>query len=260
MAWITLRWKSACLGKQTTTEVLVPDTGAGPFPVLYLLHGLSDDATIWIRRSRIENHVAGRPIVVVMPDGYRSFYTNHDEGPSFAQHFGEELPGAIERLFPVGRIRECRAIGGLSMGGYGALRIGLGYADRFGSVHSHSGAVGWAGHSGVDAFRAAARDRGWPDDFVEEMKRIFGSAPGGTQHDVLHLAKQAKDVGTLPRLWLDCGTDDILIEDNRRLHHAFLDLAVPHQYREFSGGHTWDYWDLHIRDALAFHLEGWGLT
>ena len=60
------------------------------------------------------------------------------------------------------------------------------------------------------------------------------------------------------RFWR-CGTDDILIEDNRRLHHACLDLAVQHQYREFSGGHTWDYWDLHIRYALAFHLEGWGL-
>ncbi|MFO1446614.1 MAG: alpha/beta hydrolase family protein [Opitutaceae bacterium] len=260
MAWITLRWKSALLGKQTSAEVLVPDSGPGPFPVLYLLHGLSDDATLWLRRSRIESYVLGLPVIVVMPDGYRSFYTDHVQGPPFARHYGEELPDLVERLLPAGRTRESRAVGGLSMGGYGALRIGLGYADRFGSIHCHSGAVGWGGHDGVDAYRAAARDRGWTDAFVDEMLRIFGPSPAGTPHDVVHLAQVAMRAGNLPRLWLDCGTEDFLIGDNRRLHHTFEASGVAHRYHEFPGAHTWDYWDLHVRDALAFHCEGWGIS
>ncbi len=101
MALCTLSWKSAVLGKMTTTQVLLPDGKAGPFPVLYLLHGLSDDASTWVRRSRIEVYVKDLPLVVVMPDGYRGFYTNNAEGPAYARHIGEELPGLIERTFAV---------------------------------------------------------------------------------------------------------------------------------------------------------------
>lgn len=143
MAWSTIHWKSDVLGKQTTAQVLLPDVGKPPYATFYLLHGLSDDSTNWLRRSRIEVYAAGLPLIVVMPDGYRGFYTDNDQGPAYAKHFGEELPSFVERTFHAKAARGARAIGGLSMGGYGALRIGLGYADRFCSVNSHSGAVGW---------------------------------------------------------------------------------------------------------------------
>jgi len=259
MAWATLRWKSELLGKQTTAEVLLPEVGRGPFPVFYLLHGLSDDATMWLRRSRLEVYVAGLPLIVVMPDGYRGFYTDNENGPPFARHFGEELPGVIERFFPAISGRDARAIGGLSMGGYGALRVGLDYPDRFCSLNSHSGAFGWAGQTGVDAYRQVAQQRGWSDAFVEEMKRIFGSEPRGSKHDVVKLAIEAKRSGRLPRLRLDCGTEDFLLSDNRRLHADLIAAGVDHQYEEFPGAHTWDYWDLHIREALSFHAESLGI-
>jgi len=259
MAWATLRWKSELLGKQTTAEVLLPDVGRGPFPVFYLLHGLSDDATMWLRRSRLEVYLSGLPLIVVMPDGYRGFYTDNEDGPPFARHIGEELPGVIERFFPAKPERGARAIGGLSMGGYGALRVGLDYSDRFCSLNSHSGAFGWAGQSGVDAYREVARQRGWSDAFVDEMKRIFGPDPRGSKHDVVTLAIEAKRLGWLPRLRLDCGTDDFLLPDNRRLHAELVAAGIDHQYEEFSGAHTWDYWDLHICDALSFHAESLGI-
>ena len=121
MAWSTLHWKSDILGKQTTAEVLLPETGKPPYATFYLLHGLSDDSTTWLRRTRLEWYVRDLPLIVVMPSGYRGFYTDNHQGPAYARHIGEELPTFVERTFHAKADRGARAIGGLSMGGYGAL-------------------------------------------------------------------------------------------------------------------------------------------
>lgn len=259
MASVTLRWRSDVLGKQTTAQVILPDSGKGPFATFYLLHGLSDDSSNWSRNTRIESYVSGLPLIVVMPDGYRGFYTNHEQGPAYARHIGEELPAQIERLFPAKAERAGRAVGGLSMGGYGALRIGLGYAERFCSVNSHSGAVGWGGLTGAKAYREAARARGWSDDFRMELERIFGLSPEGTDHDLLALAKKAKRAGRLPALSLDCGTEDFLLADNRNFTARLKAAKIPHTYQEYPGAHTWEYWDLHVREAVAFHRGNLGI-
>ena len=260
MAWSTLHWRSDVIGKQTTAQVLLPDVGKGPFPVFYLLHGLSDDSSLWLRRTRIEWYVRELPLIVVMPDGYRSFYTKAEEGPDFARHIGEELPAFIERTFHAKPERAARAIGGLSMGGYGALRIGLGHADRFCSVNSHSGAVSWGNFDLKTGAGAPASLRGRGEEFMKELGRIFGGDPQGTEHDLMMLAGRAIAAGQLPELLLDCGTEDFLIEDNRAFHAKLTDAKVPHIYREFPGAHTWDYWDLHVQEALLFHAKNLGLT
>jgi putative tributyrin esterase len=255
MAWSTLHWKSDIIGKQTTAQVLLPETGKGPFPTFYLLHGLSDDSSLWLRRTRIEWYVRDLPLIVVMPDGYRSFYTKHTEGPDFARHIGEELPTFIERNFHARPERSARAIGGLSMGGYGALRIGLGHADRFCSVNSHSGAVAWGNFDfklGAGA-PPSLKDRG--PEFLKELSKIFGDDPRGSDHDLGVLARRAHAAGNLPELLLDCGTEDFLIEDNRAFAAELTTAGVPHVYREFPGAHSWDYWDTHIQEALAFHAR-----
>ncbi len=259
MAWTTLRWKSEVIGKATTAEVLLPKVGEGPFPVLYLLHGLSDDASTWMRHSRIEYHVRDLPLVVVMPDGYRGFYTDHAQGPAFGQHIAEELPAMIERHFNVQTTRAGRAIGGLSMGGYGALRIGLAHAKRFCSVNSHSGAVGWNDVKGRAGFRKMAAKLGRPLEFGDEVWRIFGDRPQGSDHDLVALARRAKRSRILPRVLIDCGTEDYLLADNRTFHAALQADKIAHDYREHPGAHTWDYWDLHVQDALQFHADSLGL-
>lgn len=260
MAWSTLHWKSEVIGKQTTAQVLLPETGKGPFPVFYLLHGLSDDASVWMRRSRIEWYVRDLPLIVVMPDGYRSFYTKHVGGTDYARHIGVELPTFIERNFQARPERGARAIGGLSMGGYGALRIGMGYADRFCSVNSHSGAVGW-GNFDYKTGPAGPRSlNGRGEEFLRELAGIFGADPKGTEHDLSLLARRAREAGNLPELLLDCGTEDFLIEDNRAFHAELEAAKVPHVYREFPGAHTWDYWDQHVQEALVFHARNLGLA
>ncbi|MFI5358245.1 MAG: alpha/beta hydrolase [Opitutales bacterium] len=258
MPWTTLHWKSDVIGKATSAEVLLPTAGKPPFPVFYLLHGLSDDASVWMRHTRIEYYARELPLVVVMPDGYRGFYTDNEAGPAFAKHIGVELPAVIERHFRVKATRAGRAIGGLSMGGYGALRIGLGYPGRFCSVNAHSAAVGLDRLRGRADYRRAAREHEMPPSLVAELQRIFGLAPRGTSHDLVQLARRAQRARRLPRLLLDCGTEDYLIGQNRELHASFNRAKIPHLYREFPGRHDWDYWDLHVREALEFHSRNLG--
>jgi S-formylglutathione hydrolase FrmB len=248
MAFAELRWFSKTLGKQVGTYVILPDNPdfKPPFATYYLLHGLSDDYTIWHRRTRIEVYAQSLPLIVVMPDGFRGFYTNNDEGPAYATYVAEELPAVIERTFPAKSARGARAVGGLSMGGYGALRIGLGYPDRFASVNSHSGAL-------MHGSRPTKRPTSSMQD--AEWRRVFGPRPMETDHDLVHLARQCEKSGTLPKIRIDCGTDDFLIEDNRAYHKHLEALRVPHEYEEFPGAHTWEYWDQHVRTALAFHAK-----
>jgi S-formylglutathione hydrolase FrmB len=257
MPWAQIHWRSDVLQKQTAMQVLLPRVGRPPFATFYLLHGLSDDSTAWLRLTRLDYYVQDLPLIVVMPDGYRGFYTDNEEGPAYAKHLGEELPAFVEKHFRAKAARGARAIGGLSMGGYGALRIALGYPEKFCSANSHSGALG-RGDS-LD-LRPGAKPRGTlkdaPPEFIAELRRIFGPRPAGSRHDLLALIRRARRRGRpLPRLLVDCGTDDFLLGDNRAFHADLEKARVPHDYREFPGAHNWDYWDLHIREALAFHAK-----
>lgn len=223
---------------------LVPDAGSGPFPVLYLLHGLLDDYTGWLRRTRIELFVRDKPLIVVMPDGQRGFYANAigdgDRGARYMDHITHEVIGNTERLLPVKRTRGGRAVGGLSMGGYGAMLLGLTYPNHFISVHAHSGAL-LAGTKPTD---------GAPHDFA----RVFGRNGAGSDLDLLVLAHRCKTAGKVPRLLIDCGTEDFLLADNRQFHLFLRQIGVAHEYREYPGQHDWFYWDARIAEAIDFHL------
>lgn len=242
MSLCNINWFSHVLDKMVQMLVILPDKGEGPFATFYLLHGRSDDHSSWHRRTRIEWYVRDLPLIVVMPDGYRGFYTHNEHGPDYASYLAEEVVGFVERNLPAKSTRGGRCIGGLSMGGYGALRLALGYPQVFISASSHSGAVlhGSRTHSGPDH---------------AEMKRIFGARPGGSGHDLLWLAQRCKSSGKLPKLRIDCGFEDHLLEDNRILHERLVQTHIPHEYEEFPGGHNWDYWDYHINLALMFHAR-----
>ena len=258
MPWAQVHWRSELLDKHTMAQVLLPSVGRGPFPVFYLLHGLSDDSSNWLRRSRIEWYARDLPLIVVMPDGYRGFYTDSPVGP-FARHIGSELVDFVDRHFQTRTERGGRAIGGLSMGGYGALRVGLGFAERFCSVNSHSGAIGWSSSDFSDEAIRAGKLREKPEALVAELRRIFGERPNGTEHDLLVQARRAQAAGRLPAMLIDCGTEDYLLEDNREFHRLLEAEGVPHAYREHGGGHDWDYWDRHVRDALEWHARELGI-
>ncbi|MBT3379663.1 MAG: esterase family protein [Lentisphaerae bacterium] len=248
MAFAQVNWSSQTLGKQVGMHVILPEVGTPPFPVFYLLHGLSDDYTIWHRRTRIEWYVRERPLIVVMPDGFRGFYTNQEEGPAYASYMAKELPAFVERHFAASPAREQRCVGGLSMGGYGALRLALGYPERYVSTNSHSGAVLFGHLSCAELERDNA-----------EFRQIFGADPKGSEHDLIALSRRAEQRQVIPEIHIDCGTEDVLIEQNREFHAQLDEMGVTHVYREHPGAHTWDYWDVHIQDALQFHCRALGI-
>ena len=244
MAFLHASFFSRVLEKEVGVNLLVPEGRSGPFPVFYLLHGLSDDYSAWQRRTRIEWYVRNLPLIVVMPDGFRSFYTDAHAGPAYARYMLEDVLGFIEQTFPVIRRRSGRCIGGLSMGGYGSLRLALARPDLFASATSHSG-----------AFHVISR---FPPTVIkeEEVNRIFGSNPAGSAHDLLDWVRKHRRSGArLPRLRLDCGTADARLGENRKFHARLSALGVAHEYEEYPGGHDWDYWDARVQEALAFHAR-----
>jgi putative tributyrin esterase len=238
-----LRYSSPSLGINTAANVILPEPSLdGPFHVMFLLHGLSDDHTIWARRTSIERYVDGLPLIVVMPNGGRGFYTDAIEGFAYEKAIAGDLADVVRKFLPV---REKWCVTGLSMGGYGAVRLALRFPSLFVSAASHSGAMDF-GH--------------WPrlrDDTPEEWRRILGDSPAGGVNDLFSLAAGLKK-GSRPHLRFDCGVDDFLIEANRG-YHAHLDgIGYAHQYQEFPGSHEWGYWDEHVQEAIAFHRKNLG--
>ncbi len=248
MAFCQFHYYSQALGKQTAAYVLLPEVGTGPYAVMYLLHGLSDDHTIWLRRTSLERYVANLPLIVVMPNGERGFYCDAVEGFQYGTALGVELVDRIDRTFPTLATRGGRCLTGLSMGGYGALRLALAHPDRFASAVSHSGAVEF-GHRLLTHHETA----------IPEWKRILGEyAHGGGPNDLWEMTQNA-DRETLPALRIDCGTEDFLIEDNRRFHAHLNEINLPHEYAEYPGAHDWAYWDTHVQEAIAFHARALGI-
>jgi S-formylglutathione hydrolase FrmB len=249
MAFCELRYFSKALGMQTAAHVLLPESEdrRGPFPVFYLLHGLSDDHTIWTRRTSIERYVQDLPLIVVMPAGGRGFYVDAREGFAYGTAIARDLVGLIDWTFPTRAERGGRCIGGLSMGGYGALKLALAHPDLFCSANSHSGALAF-GHRPLTG----------EEPFDVEFRRVLGENPVGGPHDLFALAGQLPK-GDLPALRIDCGTEDFLIEDNRAFHTHLTRHGIPHEYEEFPGAHEWGYWDEHVREAFAFHRRQLGI-
>jgi putative tributyrin esterase len=241
MAFCTLHFRSPALVKACSMNVIFPESGVGepPFPVCYLLHGLSDDHTSWARHTSIERYVADLPLIVVMPDGGRSFYTDAVEGPAYERHIIEDVIGFVDRTFQTIQERRGRVIGGLSMGGFGAMKLALKFPQLFCSAVAHS---------------AAFDVRRWVErlETAAEMRRIFGPSPAGGPNDLYALA-ETSNRQCLPALRIDCGIEDSLLEENRAFHRHLEKLGIPHEYEECPGGHTWDYWDHHVQEAIAFH-------
>jgi S-formylglutathione hydrolase FrmB len=247
MAVAHVNFLSQALHKEVAFCALLPDRQgkAGPFPTFYLLHGLSDDYTAWLRWSSIELYVRELPLIVVLPDGDRWFYCDASHGPAYETALVQDLVGFVDQYFPTETRGPCRAIGGLSMGGYGAMKIGLKYPELFCSISAHSGV------------HAMCRNKE-PKDFDGAWRRIWGTKKAIRENDPFLLAEKL-DPETAPSIWIDCGVDDALIDDNRQLHKHLRKLGIAHEYHEFPGGHTWPYWDEHVQEAIDFHREALGV-
>ncbi len=254
MASGTLSFRGASIKKTGGLNFITPDEAPGPWPVFYLLHGYSDDHTVWMRLTSIERYVQNLPLMVVMPDASHGWYTNAQApgGMRYEDYLIKDIIGLVDRTFHTIPERRGRVIGGLSMGGYGAVKLALKHPDKFCSATSHSGAVL------MGAKAANARERKEMSEFVHELHGIFGAKPMGGAEDCIALAKKCPRAKR-PALRIDCGTEDFLLQDNRDYHRHLEQMKFPHEYAEFPGAHNWGYWDQHVQDAIAFHCRQLGL-
>jgi S-formylglutathione hydrolase FrmB len=245
MALIQCDFFSETLQLHTSMNVILPQPARSRYPVLYLLHGLSDDHTIWLRRTSIERYVEPLGLAVVMPAVHRSFYADMARGNRYWTFVSRELPALARGFFPISRRREETFVAGLSMGGYGAFKLALSFPQRFAAAASLSGALDQAGPAPehVDPAMQA------------EMENIYGDLGklAGSANDAMHLAAQvAWSAGPRPRLYQCCGTEDFLYDQNLRFRDHALALGLDLTYEEGPGEHEWGYWDRMIQRVLAW--------
>ncbi|MDD5673722.1 MAG: alpha/beta hydrolase family protein [Chitinivibrionales bacterium] len=254
MALIDCKFFSETLGLSSSITVILPQNtegqigmkGAlkkGKHKTLYLLHGLSDDHSIWLRRTSIERYVAPLGIAVVMPAVNRSFYADMACGEAYETFIARELPGIVRSFFNLSGKREDNFVAGLSMGGYGAFKLALKYPENYCAAASLSGVLdvaGWAREKKEMVFSRL-------------FTNAFGTGPlKGTKNDLFYLAKKLRARGTkMPRLYACCGDKDELYVQNVKFRDFARKNDIDLSWRSDSGyGHTWDYWDLRIQTVL----------
>lgn len=215
--------------------------------VLYLLHGLAANSGEWTRFSKIEYYAKKYNFIIVMPEVQRSFYCDSVSGPRYFTYIAQELPEICGRWFRMDTSRENTFIAGESMGGYGAVKVGLRCPDRFAGIAALSGVLDYPGL----ARRVMAGQ--WPDLLPQELQALHG--PQGVpapDEDVIRLVRQQAKNPDRPRLLQLCGTSDFLYGDNQTFRRAAEEAGYGHTYREGPGDHEWPYWDKAIQHAFQF--------
>ena len=248
MAFIQFHFFSEALGMQTEAYVVMPqrktagqigvDTQSSneKYKCLYLLHGLSDDHTIWMRRTSIERYADKYGICVVMPCAHRSFYCNMSCGLKYYEYVSDELPRTMCEFFNVSDKREDNFVAGLSMGGYGALKLALREPHRFCAAAALSAATDIK-HAGK----------------ANLMGTIFGnSCPIPDEDDLFYLADRCAQSTDKPRIFMAIGTEDFLYDENIRFCDKLSSLGYEPKYLEEHGTHNWEFWDKHIQGALEW--------
>lgn len=255
-----VHFESKSLGEQRRVSILLPpgyETSTARYPVLYLLHGYGDDQTAWSTKSNLTAYGAHHQMIVVMPDGSKSWYVNaaHDDKAKFEDYIAKDLISFVDTHYRTLPVPRARAIAGLSMGGYGAMTVGLKNYKQYAAIASFSGAVDFA-HNPINRGKTQAER----DATDKEWMRVFGAkdSPDRDARDPFVLFEKVP-VAEMPLLFITCGGEDFLIEGNRQLVGKLAAKRVPYEYREVSPReHTWDFWDDSIRQFLTIldHQSG----
>jgi enterochelin esterase-like enzyme len=207
------------------------------YPVLYMLHGAAGDKDEWVAEGLIDAADRAiesgelRPMLIVLPDGDMSYWVNHARGGlRWGDYLGEDLVRHIDASYRTLPEPSARAVGGLSMGAWGALHQGLTRPDVFGTVGAHSPAL---------------RDnQGW--------LAFLGDGEEFARKDPLSLVRTAESIEDL-QIWIDLGEEDPWLERTELLHDALTEREIKHDWHVLPGGHDGDYWRENTLNYLRFY-------
>lgn len=254
--------KSNIMNKNVAYTVYLPadyETSNRTYPVVYLLHGYTDDNTGWLQFGEVNRYADKAiaegtipPMIIIMPNGDSSFYINSYDGKeNYEDFFVKEFMPSVEKKYRIKAEKKYRGVAGLSMGGYGTLIYALKHPELFAAAAPFSAAA-WDDDAIVTMPDASwARNLG--QLFGRDLKGKDRLTKAWYDNSILKLVetKSADDLKKV-RYWIDCGDDDFLTKGNCLLHIALTEKKVPHEYRVRDGGHTWTYWRTGITDALKF--------
>lgn len=257
MALLHVDFFSDALGMCAEMDVILPEAtrgligmngkeAIGKVPTLYLLHGMSDDHTIWQRRTSIERYATEAGIAVVMPSTHLGWYTDMYRGHKYWTYITQELPAICHSFFPcLSDKREDTFAAGLSMGGYGAMKCGICASQTFSKVASLSG--------GLDVVAICQNNTVRNDDTLWED--IFGPADSvrGSFNDLFAQAEKLSASGDpKPDIFMWCGTEDFLYDQNTAMRDHLTKLNFNLHYEESPGDHQWKYWDEKIQTVISW--------
>jgi enterochelin esterase-like enzyme len=260
-----LHFSSPILGHDVKYAVYLPpdySNSTRRYPVVYLLHGYTDDESAWIQFGEVnmaaDRAIAAReipPMIIVMPDAGVSFYINdHQNKVRYEDMFIQEFIPHIDNTYRTRPDREFRGLSGLSMGGWGTLLLAMRHPDMFAACAAFSAAL-WTDED-LAAMDEKAYDR--------VISPLFGPKLAGkdrlTAHfrsyNPLDLAKnQSVEALKKVKYYIDCGDDDFLFKGNAALHILLAERKIPHEFRVRDGAHTWSYWRTGIVEGLKFISE-----
>ncbi len=258
MAILTTRYNSNCLGGFVSFTAVIPFEDFGtdflnpnpapyalqqPLKTLYLFHGVTGDEKDWLYGTRIERYAIENRIAVIMPDGNNNFYVDNCETERWGEFVGKELVEVTRNLFPLSHKREDTYIGGLSMGGYGAIRNGLKYNETFSKIVALSSALI------TYEVPYATEDAMMPWQKKSYYERIFGPIDKlmGSDMDPEQLYRDCQNPVSI---FMAVGEQDFLIEPNRRYKKFLEEQKADLTYLEEPGAHEWDFWDRNIQRGL----------
>lgn len=270
MAIIEVNFISKCLMRTVTFNAIIPVDKFGPqaenaeqkpLKTLYLLHGIFGNYTDWMNGTRIQAWAEANDLAVIMPSGENRFYLDDEKsGELYGEFIGKELVEFTRKLFPLSDKREDTFIAGLSMGGYGAIRNGLKYAENFGCVIGLSAAL--VHDTWKDADNSApifTFRRNYYEAIFGEYDKVKGS-----DKDPKALLLKLKEEGRpVPKMYLCCGTEDGLVTANRDFRDFLNENGVDLTYVEGPGKHDWVFWDTYIKkvlDWLPLNRTGAGIN
>lgn len=239
----TITTYSAVMKKSIKAAVITPDGYAkeSALPVVYLLHGYSDDYGGWLKKAPGFQKIADQHnIIIVCPDGgYSSWYWDSPVDPSYQYetYITKELVGFIDQKYKTVKDRKGRGITGLSMGGHGALYLAIKHQDIFGVAGSMSG--------GVDI---TPYPNNW--DMAKRLGNYAQNAEIWKKNTVINLLPLLTPNSL--SIIIDCGTDDFFYKVNEKLHQDLVYAGIPHDYISRPGGHTWPYWQNAVKYQILF--------